>query len=196
MRVIWKREPKAGIAGNHIDRRLVARPMRSNRRQKMPQKEKPTLIARNDIFLIIAVLSAMFLVNTSIDSRIEDAVNDEQFIRRVSSHVRPYVIFDVNSSILVDGGAMQSLERIEVEHGTGDVDTPQGKVATPTLRIVVTPTHHLAYAPLIEKLGTGRLIHTPNPKRGPGHQWIYDELKVLHWGDANVPLRFRLEILK
>jgi len=148
------------------------------------------------IALIIVVVAGIYGSIQFIDVRIEHAVNDEQFIRRVSSHVRPYVIFDVNSSILVDGGAMQYLERIEVEHGTRDVATPQGKVATPTLKIVLTPTQHLAYAPLIEKLGAGRLIYTPNPKRGTGHQWIYDELEVVHWEDDKVPLHFRLEILK
>jgi hypothetical protein len=100
---------------------------------------------------------------------------------------RPYVIFDVNSSILVDGGAMQYLEKIEVEQ-TG----PQN--GTIPIKIVVTPTHHLAYPPLIEKLGAGRLIHTPNPKRGTGHQWIYDELEVVHWESDKVPIHFRLEI--
>ena len=161
----------------------------------MPDK-KPTSTVMKSILLIIAFASSIYGSIRFIDSRIEHATNDEQFIRRVSSHVRPYVIFDVNSSILVDGGAMQSLERIEVEHGTRDLDTPQGKVATPTLKIVITPTRHLAYAPLIEKLGAGRLIHTPNPQRGTGHQWIYDELEVVHWESDKTPVRFRLEILK
>ena len=138
------------------------------------------------IGLIIAIVLG---INELIDRRIEN----EQFIRKVAAKIRPYVIFDVNSSILVDGGAMQYFERIEVEHGTRDVATPQGKIATPTLKIVVTPTHHLAYAPLIEKLGAGRLIHTPNPKRGTGHQWIYDELEVVHWESDKVPIHFRLE---
>ena len=148
------------------------------------------------VVAIGAILAVGFAVYQLIDSRIEHAVNDERFIRSVSSHVRPYVIFDVNSSILVDGGAMQYLERLEVEDGTRDVATPQGIVATPTLKIVVTPTGHLAYAPLIEKLGAGRLIHTPNPKRGTGHQWIYDELEVVHWESDKTPVRFRLEIIK
>lgn len=135
------------------------------------------------------ILAVSFTVSQVIDSRIEQAINDEQFIRRVSSHVRPYVIFDVNSSILVDGGAMQYLEKIEVEQ-TGPQD------GTIPIKIVVTPTHHLAYPPLVEKLGAGRLIHTPNPKRGTGHQWIYAGLEVVHWETDKTPISFRLEILK
>jgi len=64
---------------------------------------------------LVASASVIYGCILFIDSRIEHATNDEQFIRRVSSHVRPYVIFDVNSSILVDGGAMQYLETLEVE---------------------------------------------------------------------------------
>lgn len=163
----------------------------------MPDK-KPTstLITPKTILQIAALVSIVYGSMLFIDSRIEHATNDEQFIRRVSSHVRPYIIFDVDSSILVDGGAMQYLEGIQVEHGTRDVATPNGKIATPTLKIVVTPTRHLAYAPLIEKLGGGRLIHTPNPKRGAGHQWVYDELEVVHFESDIIPVRFRLEILK
>ena len=142
------------------------------------------------IALIIAVVVGIYGSIQFIDVRIEHAVNDEQFIRRVSSHVRPYVIFDVNSSILVDGGAMQYLEKIEVEE-TGKKD---GTILP--IKIVVTPTHHLTYPPLVEKLGAGRFIHTPNPKRGTGHQWIYAELEVSHWEADKTPISFRLEILK
>jgi len=163
----------------------------------MPDKERTsTAMIMKGILLIAGFLGVVYGCIRFIDSRIEHATNDEQFIRRVSSHVRPYVIFDVNSSILVDGGAMQYLERLKVEDGTRDVATPQGIVVTPTLKIVVTPRRHLAYPPLLEKLGAGRLILTPNPKRGPGHEWIYDELEVVHWENDKVPLRFRLEILK
>ena len=59
---------------------------------------------------LVASASVIYGCILFIDSRIEHATNDEQFIIRVSSHVRPYVIFDVNSSILVDGGAMEYLE--------------------------------------------------------------------------------------
>jgi len=154
----------------------------------MPDKISASTIMKT-IVLIIAVVSGIYGSIHFIDVRIEHAINDEQFIRRVSSHVRPYVIFDANSSILVDGGAMQYLEKIEVEKGTEDG-------ALIPVKIVVTPTRHLAYPPLIEKLGAGRLIHTPNPKRGAGHQWIYDELEVVHWESDKTPVRFRLEILK
>ena len=154
----------------------------------MPDKISVSTIMKA-IVLIIAVVSGIYGSIHFIDVRIEHAVNDEQFIRRVSSHVRPYVIFDVSSSILVDGGAMQYLEKIEVkETGTRDSTIP--------IKIVVIPTHHLAYPPLIEKLGAGRLILTPNPKRGTGHQWIYDELDVVHWEEDKTPISFRLEILK
>ena len=155
----------------------------------MPDKISTSTIMKT-IALIIAVVASIYGSIQFIDIRIEHAVNDEQFIRRLSSHVRPYVIFDVSSSILVDGGAMQYLEKIEVEE-TGKKD---GTILP--IKIVVTPTRHLAYPPLIEKLGAGRLIHTPNPKRGTGHQWIYAGLEVVHWETDKTPISFRLEILK
>jgi len=132
------------------------------------------------IGLIIAIVLG---INELIDRRIEN----EQFIRKVAANIRPYVIFDANESILVDGGAMQALEQIKVEIGTEEGTLP--------VKILVTPKYHLAYPPLIEKLGAGRFIYTPNPKRGPGHQWIY-EFEVVHWRADETPVCFRLEILR
>ena len=144
--------------------------------------------------LVMAILTAAGLifglavaVPRFVDSRVESKIHDEQFIRQVASQVRPFVIFDDKGSILVDGGACESLEHIDVSTGK-----PEG---TTSVKIVVTPKYHLPYAPLVEKLGAGRFIHSPETKRGPGHQWIYD-FEVVHWEDDPVPLRFRLEILR
>ncbi len=138
--------------------------------------------------VIFALVAGIWGAINWIDKRIESAVNDENFIRRVSSYVRPYVIFDVNESILVDGGAMQVLEPIKVEIGKD-----QGTVS---VTITVTPKHHLAYPPLIENLGVGRFVRNPNPKRGPGYQWIY-EVEIAFWKTTDeTPASFRLEIIR
>ena len=86
---------------------------------------------------ISVILAVGFTVYQLIDSRIEQAINDEQFIRRVSSHVRPYVIFDVNSSILVDGGATQYLEKIEVEKGTKNASLMPVKIVQAVCELVL-----------------------------------------------------------
>ena len=145
-----------------------------------------------NIGAIIVVVAGIYGSLRFIDGRIEHAVNDEQFIKKVSSHVRPYIIFDLNGSILVDGGASQYLEKLEVE----EADSKFNDNYDHTIKIVVTPTDHLAYPPLLEKLGAGRIMLTPNPKRGNEHQWVYDNLDILHYDEDEIPVRFRLEILK
>ena len=75
-----------------------------------------------------------------------------------------------------------------------EIFTGKQEGTTPT-KIIVTPKYHLAYAPLIEKLGGGSIILTPKTERGTGHQWIY-EFDFKHWAEDPAPARFRLEILK
>ncbi|MHC4171790.1 MAG: hypothetical protein ACYTBX_08590 [Planctomycetota bacterium] len=106
---------------------------------------------------IAVILPVVFGILEFLDWRIRDAMNDEQFIRKVASHVRPYVIFDANDAIHVNGGAMQYLEKIEVEIGTRE-----GSIVP--VKINITPKHHLSYPPLIETLGAERFMFTPTPK--------------------------------
>ena len=83
---------------------------------------------------------------------------------------------------------MQVLEPIKVKIGKEEGTLP--------VTIIVTPKHHLAYPPLIENLGVGRFVRNPNPKRGPGYQWIY-ELEIAFWKTTDkTPASFRLEIIR
>ena len=147
------------------------------------------------VFRLVAAIGVIFgvafAVHEIVDRRIEYAMNNEQFIRKVAMHVRPYAIFDANEVIHHDGGAGQYLylEKIKVETGTR-----KGSIID--VKIIVTPKHHLAYPPLIETLGAERFIFTHIPKRGKGHQWLY-ECEVQQWEEhATKPISFRLEILK
>jgi hypothetical protein len=134
------------------------------------------------------ILALLFGVNAYVDSRIDDAVNDIKFIRKVASNVRPYMIFDESATITVDAGAMQYLEeapKIEMD----DHNLPD--------KIIVTPAEHLARAPLIEVLNKYHM--TFKAERGRGHQWIYTTWVHGTLTSKEVelpPARFRLEILR
>lgn len=146
---------------------------------------------------LVASASVIYGCILFIDSRIEHATNDEQFIIRVSSHVRPYVIFDVNSSILVDGGAMEYLEEIEVEVTAQTYKNvkPEEKHDS-QLEITITPKQYLAHAPLIESLGGLRSMIIYDGKRSTKYQWIYTVLVRPPYGGDIKTQKFRLEILR
>jgi len=132
-----------------------------------------------------------------VDTRIEQAVNNEQFIRKVAANIRPYVIFDVNESILVDGGAMQYLEQIRVEI-TGETwkNAKPEKKDVYNLEIIVIPKSYLAHAPLIEPLSGLRDIIIYDGERSTGYQWTYEVLiRPPYGGDINTQ-KFRLEVLR
>ena len=150
----------------------------------MPDKISISTIAKT-IALMITIMAGIYGSMSFIDSRVEKIVNDEQFIRKVASYVRPYIIFDEKGSVFMDGGAMQYLEKPPevVTKDRGDY------------QISISPKAYLAQAPLIESIGL-TIFHISS-KRGHGLQWIY-ELKALFksGADINEPERFRLEILK
>ena len=146
---------------------------------------------------IIAAIAAIAGVNSCLDSRIERVVNDEQFIRRISSQVRPYVIFDVNESILTDGGAMEYLEEIKVEvTGQAWENVKPEEVHDDQLEITITPKQYLAHAPLIESIGGPRNIDIYDGKRGTKYQWVYTVLVRPPYGGDIKTQKFRLEILR
>jgi len=143
------------------------------------------------------ILGVGFAVYQLIDSRIERAINDEQFIRRVSSHVRPYVIFDA-TTIHKDGGAMEYLEKmpgVEVTAQTSKNENPEETHDT-QLEITITPKEYLAHAPLIEPLGGLRSMIVYDGKRGTKYQWVYTVLVRPPYGGDIKTQKFRLEILR
>lgn len=165
-------------------------------------KQKQTKIFQSlKVFIVIvgaimAAIAAIAGINSYLDSRIESVVNEEQFIRRVSSQVRPYVIFDA-TSIHNDGGAMKYLEdtKVDVIGQTYKNINPEEKHDY-HLEITVFPKQHLAHAPLIEPIGGLRSIIIYDGKRGTKYQWVYTVLVRPPYGGDIKTQKFRLEILR
>ena len=155
----------------------------------MPDK-KPTstVMIIKGILLIAAFAGVIYGCIRFIDSRIERIVNDEHFIRKVASHIRPFVIFDEKESILVDGGAMQYIENIEI------VFNEDNKIT----ETIITPKVHLPIAPILESLDEEFAITS---KRGKKFQWIYemgsiDTMALESSAIRSGINRFRIEIIK
>jgi hypothetical protein len=169
--------------------------------QKQTQTSQPSKSFLSNVMTfvgaIIVILGGAFGVVEFIDWRIEQAVNDEQFIRKVASNVRPYVIFGVDESILVDGGAMQYLEQIcvETKGETWENAKPEEKNVC-ELKIIVTPKSYLAHAPLIEPLSGLRDIIIYDGERSTGYQWTYEVLIRPPYGGDIKTQKFRLEVLR
>lgn len=64
---------------------------------------------------IVGIVVAMYGFHTYIDFRIESALQDEETLRSISSKVRPSCIFNEKGAILVDLGAMDHIDEIELK---------------------------------------------------------------------------------
>ena len=130
---------------------------------------------------LAALVGAIYAVLRYIDSRIEHRLSDERFLHKLATYVRPAVIFDDHSAVLIDQGANG------VPRGyPGQLDVE----GMPEL-ITVTAKRYLNHEPLITTLEDEWMDF--DISRGPKYQFIYS----LRYGMDHCPnlrRRFRLEI--
>ncbi|MEX0958396.1 MAG: hypothetical protein WDZ63_03825 [Burkholderiales bacterium] len=133
---------------------------------------------------IVTVVAAIYGVMRFIDWRIELRIHEEPFLRKIAGSLRPMVIFDENGSILLDHGAMDILETI-------DVLCPEG--ATVPEQIIIHPKRHLVHAPILQTL-ENELINVES-SRGKQYEWRYRLEYIMHDDVFTGRRRFRLEVL-
>lgn len=128
------------------------------------------------LFSLIIGLLAIFItviiqVQSSIDRKIEVKFKDISFIKRVASEVRlPFLIFDEKNRYLVDTGASELIESIEIVKDGRDIT-----------EVIITPKQSLAIAPILESYD--RDIEFDEPIRGQKLDWVYKTiLPSTTWG--------------
>lgn len=140
---------------------------------------------------IIVLMFAIFIqLNSSIEKKIENKLNDPEFIRKVTNIVRlPFVIFDEDESIIIDTGAMNYIERIEVKK-----DQRQE-----VSEIIVSPKRYMPVAPILESLDIE--IEFDEPTRGQKFDLVYKAVDIATafgktYASGKPPKRrFRLQII-
>ncbi|MCH8011277.1 MAG: hypothetical protein IIA61_04910 [Candidatus Marinimicrobia bacterium] len=148
-------------------------------------KRKLTTLEIMKVFAgIVLTLAALYGVYSYIDWRIERKINNPEFIRKISSNIRPSVVFDSRQSIEIDLGAMQFIEKIEV--------IPSKDPRFPK-KIVVSPKEYLAHAPFLTTLDETEFAIMV--ERGQKFDWVY-HLAISEYLGNIKKTRFRLEIVK
>ncbi|MDP2604720.1 MAG: hypothetical protein Q8S00_19360 [Deltaproteobacteria bacterium] len=133
--------------------------------------------------LVITLIAALYGGLLFIDKRIENRIRDDAFLRKLASALRPSVVFDHKGPVLIDQGAMRFIEAIDVEL---DKEGPYPK------RIIIHPTQHLSYAPLLTPLESD--LADISTSRGNKHDWIYT-IDYFMTSEERRMLRYRLEII-
>lgn len=132
----------------------------------------------------VTIIAAIYGAIQFIDWRISKKIHEESFLHKISSSLRPIVIFDENGSILLDQGGMDVIDKIEVSRLEGE-NFPE--------RVTIFPKKHLAHPPILQTL-ENELIDIEEI-RGKGYQWTY-RLKYQMYDDVFTgKRRFRLEVL-
>ena len=138
------------------------------------------------IVVIAVLIGAIYGLNSYIETKIDKITNDEQFINKISSRIRPYIIFDSKETILLDMGGLQFLEKIKVVPGDDNTKPP---------KIIVTPKKYMDHAPLLTCL---KLVHMVlSVERGKNLDWEYTLGNFIETKPPRVlPVeQFRLEII-
>lgn len=110
----------------------------------------------------ISILGSVYGFAKFIDSRINKKLKDAEFIKGIAQHLRPYVIFNERGEIIVNRGAMNFIEDIEVT--LDDEKLPN--------KIVLKLKNHNATAPILFTLDNDGCVIEES--RGKKFEWIYD----------------------
>ena len=152
--------------------------------------EHPLVVFGSVLGAIITIFVGYHGLNVFIDNRIESKISDSEYLTELARKVRPSVIFDINSSVLADMGAMEYLDSIIVSMDKERIE------------IIVRPTVHLGIEPVLESLDASYNIETA---RGPKYDWIFrlhappPYIAIERRQPDPAPLtakRFRLEIIR
>ncbi len=142
---------------------------------------KPTLPS---IITILVILGGLFAFNDFLNNRIDNRINDAEYISKLSKSLRPYLIFNQNGSIVYDHGAESLLDSISVDFILNfNMDKP--------IKIIIYPKKFLKVKPLLECL-TG-IGYQEKASRHGFKSWEY-VLDVNSYGEAENNL-FMIEIL-
>jgi hypothetical protein len=155
--------------------------------EKTPWWSHPVL---KILYVGVFLLGCYSTLQVWIDARVRAVVGSDDYVRRIAFQVRPSVIFDSNGAILIDQGAMEDIENIEVVPRADG----QGVLKNFPLKIIVHPKKYLAHAPLLSCIGP--VLVVIEPVRGKKFDWEYPlGNEVSSW--VELPsYKFRLELLR
>jgi hypothetical protein len=133
--------------------------------------------------IIVGLAASIYTFVKFIDSRIKRVIQGPEFLKELSRSLRPFAIFDEKERILVDRGAMDYIESIEVRMDATE-NLPK--------KIIVHPTHHLDQAPILIPLDTD--MSTVTESRGKKFDWVYDI--EYHGYNEKEQRKYSIEVIK
>ena len=139
---------------------------------------------------IIGSTTMYFTLVTQINRIVEQKLNDERYMNRIISSLRPYVVFDQNESILLDGGAMEYIDTIKVNGEIANLSV--GEVKIPK-QIIISPKKFLAPEPSLQSFDQPYQISL---KRGHKFDIIYELRGMGLVMNESTQYRFRIDIIK
>jgi hypothetical protein len=116
------------------------------------ENKKNTLNIVGLLVGIIAGLIAIFLyLSNSINSRIEEKINDPNFVKKVASEIQlPFLIFDESERIIYDNNAYNLINSIKVEKKKKEI-----------VSITIFPKSFMQVPPIIENMNSDLDFHEP-----------------------------------
>lgn len=115
------------------------------------------------VTFILGLLTLASLYFGAVEWRVRTIVKDPEFIATVARHARPALVFDADSRVLADMGALQYLESVPLVELA-----PEAEKGYHT-KITVQPRDFLPAEPVIEALDTGPV--SVETRRSKGLSW-------------------------
>jgi hypothetical protein len=141
------------------------------------------------VTIIGGVVSGALWMAGNIDRKIEQKVNDPNFIKKLADEVKlPFLIFDEDNRVIADYGAYEYLQKISV------VKSKQGEVEA----IRITPKHFMNTPPILENINGD--LNLAEPERADQVDWVISikpgPARLLLQSHVEPVKKFKLTILR
>jgi len=138
--------------------------------------------------LLFGIITTYYIVTDRLDKTITDKIKDPKVIRKLVEQVRiPFLIFDENSTYIVDAGGANFIERINISKDGRNIK-----------KITLTLKQKMPVAPILISLNNDVQFFPATP--GRESEWEYRTLQFeTKWAntykEAPPPKLFKLDIL-
>lgn len=130
----------------------------------------------------IGIASLFFVFDDYLSDKIDEKINNPNYVKLLSITLRPFLIFNGNEVIIYDHGASAFIDSLQVISRNNEE----------ILSVIIYPKKHFQTAPLLESIGSDRYFATA--ERGKKFIWKYT-MSAWSFGASIDQNYFRLEIL-
>jgi hypothetical protein len=139
------------------------------------------------VITVLSIVGGMVVLDNHVDNKIDKKIHSQEYIHKLSSTLRPYLIFNYKGNFLVKHGAETLIDTLIISK-----DYINEKTAFRHIEIIIHPTQFLKYKPIIKPITP--LSYKQTTERLGNISWKYN-FDVSTIFNYEKEIEFQLELI-